>query len=256
MSTITSWPVAVWAGISAAFVRFMNGVPTILGAILILVVGWILSGIVAALIVRVCRAIRIDSLADRIGVNNFLARAKTRLTASTLLGEIIKWVIRLWFIEAAATQLGLPQLTTTIDRILGFIPNIIVALFILAIGMFLGQILAGIVRGSASEANLGSPELLAKLANGAVVAFAVIAAMNELNIAPVVVNTLYIGLVSAIALALGLAFGLGGKDVAARYAERWTRTAEEKASAVQSQLSSGPPKQVPPAQVPPPRPQL
>jgi hypothetical protein len=138
------------------------------------------------------------------------------------------------FIEMAAEQLGMPQISLIINQILGFIPNIIVAVVILGIGAFLGQLLGGIVRGATSEAKVGNPDLLSNLTAGAVMAFAIIAALNELNVAPVVVNTLYIGLIAALALALGLAFGLGGRETAAKLTEKWAAQLETSAKKVQA----------------------
>ena len=79
------------------------------------------------------------------------------------MGEIIKWVIRLVFIEMAAEQLGMPQVSQIINQILGFIPNIIVAIIILGVGAFLGKLLGGIVHGGASEAKIGNPGLCCRV---------------------------------------------------------------------------------------------
>jgi hypothetical protein len=228
---VAGWAAGLWTGVTAGLAAFMSGIPRFLGALALLIIGWIIAGILASLAVKVFRAVHTDTVADRIGVNDFLRRSGSRLNASTVLGEIIKWVIRLVFIEMAADALGLPQITAAINGLLAFIPNIIVALFILGIGAFLGRLLAGIVQGAASEAGVNKPEMLGKLANGAVIAFAIIAAMNQVHVAAVVVNTLYIGLVAAVALALGLAFGLGGKDTAAQLTQGWAQAAQETAEA-------------------------
>jgi len=235
MTPVTDWTAGFFTGLAAGLTRLFSAIPSIIGAILVLVIGWIIAGIIGALVTRLCRVIKADNVADRIGVNGFLLKSGTKLTASGVIGEIVKWVVRLAFIEMAADQLGMPQISSLINQMLAFIPNIIVALIILGVGGFLAQVLSGLVRGSASEAKVGDADLLAKLTYGATMAFAVIMALNELNVAAVVVNALYIGLVAAIALALGLAFGLGGKDVAARYAEKWTQTAEENVEAVKTQ---------------------
>jgi hypothetical protein len=187
----------------------------------ILVIGWMIAGWLAKLATRFFRAVHVDTLSDRIHVNNFLERAGTRMKASDVLGEVVKWVLRLVFIEMAADQLSLPQVTIVINRMLFFVPNILVALLVLGVGAFLAQLLAGVVRGAAAQAGWKNADLVAKLASGAVMAFAIIAALNQLNISPVVVNTVYIGLVASLALALGLAFGLGGRETAARLTEKW-----------------------------------
>jgi hypothetical protein len=234
VTTVTDWTAGLMTGLTAGLARFFGAIPNILGALILLIIGWIIAGIVGGLVTRLCRGIHVDTVADRVGVNGFLQQSGTKLRASNILGEIIKWVIRLVFIEMAAEQLGMPQISLIINQILGFIPNIIVAVVILGVGAFLGQLLGGIVRGAASEAKIGNGGLLSKLTFGAVMAFAIIAALNELNVAPVVVDTLYIGLVAALALALGLAFGLGGRDTAARLTERWAGQLEATANKVQA----------------------
>ena len=238
-SNVTGWTGSLWHGLTAGLDRFMAGIPTVLGALLILIIGWIIAGALASLVAKFCRAVHVDTLADRIKVNDFLQRSGTRLKASDIVGEIVKWVVRLVFIEMAAEQCGLTQVTTLVNGILAYIPNILVALLILGLGAFLGNLLAGVVRGAASEAGMQNTGLLARLASIAVMAFAVIAAINELGIAPVVVNTLYIGLVAAISLALGLAFGLGGRETAARLTEQWVGQAQRTASTARARVEDG-----------------
>ena len=230
---MTDWTAGLITGLTAGMARFFGAIPNILGAIVLLIIGWLIAGIVGGLVTRVARIVKVDAVSDRIGVNSFLRQAGTKFSASDIIGEIVKWVIRLVFVEMAAEQLGMPQVSQIINQILGFVPNIIVAIVILGVGAFLGQLLSGVVRGAASEARLGNANLLARLTSGAVMTFAIIAALNELNVAPVVVNTLYIGLVAAVALALGLAFGLGGRDTAAKLTEQWAAQAQTTIQRVQ-----------------------
>jgi len=174
----TDWTGSLWHGFTTGLDRFMAGIPTVLGALIILVIGWIIAGLIATIVTKFARTVHVDTLSDRIKVNDFLQRSGTRLKASDIVGEVIKWVIRLVFIEMATDQLGLTQVTAVVNHILGYIPNILVAMLILGLGAFLGQLLAGVVRGAASEAGMPSAPLLSKLAYGAVIAFAVIAAFN------------------------------------------------------------------------------
>ena len=225
-TTVTDWSGSLWHGLTAGLDRFANGVPTVLGALLI--IGWIIAGALAA-VTKLCHTAHVDTLADHAGVNDLLSRSGTRMKASDILGAVIKWVVRLVFLEVAAEQCGLTQVTTLVNGILAYTPKIIVSLLLLGVGAFLGNLLAGIVRGAASEAGMGNPNLLGKLASGAVMAFAIIAAVNELGVAPVVVNTLYIGLVAALSLALGLSFGPGGKDAAGKLTEQWMGQAQQTA---------------------------
>lgn len=232
------WTTALVAGVGAGLSRFLSGIPTVLGGLLVLLIGWLIAKAVGSLCARFFKAVHVDTLAERIRVNEFLQRAGTRLKASDILGITLKWVVFLVFVDMAADQMGLGQVSAIVNRMIAYIPNILVAMLILGLGAFLGQLVSGIVRGAASEAGLRNSELLSKLASGAVLAFAIIAAVNQLGIAPVVVNTLYIGLVAAISLALGLAFGLGGRDTAARLTEQWVGQAQQTASQVAQSSSA------------------
>lgn len=242
MATVTDWSAGFLTGLTAGLARLFGAIPNIIGALLLLIIGWVIAGIVGKLFTKLCQALHVDTVSSKVGAAGFLQQSGTRLKASDIMGEVVKWVIRLVFIEMAAEQLGMPQVSQIINQILGFIPNIIVAVIILGVGAFLGKLLGGIVHGGASEAQIGSAGLLSRLTYGAVIAFAIIAALNELNVAPVVVNTLYIGLVAALALALGLAFGLGGRETAARFTEKWAGQLEETAKKVQAATPAQQPK--------------
>lgn len=235
-----NWTTALVAGVGAGLGRFLSGIPTVLGGLLILLIGWMIAKAVGALCAKGFRAAHVDTLAERIKVNDFLQRAGTKHKASDILGMVLKWVVFLIFVDMAADQMGLGQVSTIINRMIAYIPNILVAMLILGLGAFLGQLVSGIVRGAASEAGLSNSELLAKVASGAVMTFAIIAAINQLGIAPVVVNTLYIGLVAAISLALGLAFGLGGRDTAARLTEQWVGSAQQTAAKAAQTVAQAP----------------
>ncbi len=235
VNSATDWTTSLFTGLTAGLGLFMAGIPRVLGALVILLIGWLIAKAIGGICTKFFRAVHVDTLAERIKVNDFLQRAGTKHKASDILGLTLKWVTFLIVIEMAADQVGLGQVASIVNRILAYIPNILVAMLILGLGAFLAQIVSGLVRGAASEAGMKSSGLLSKLASGAVIAFAIIAAVNQLGVAPVVVNTLYIGLVAAISLALGLAFGLGGRDTAARLTEQWVGAAQQTAQTASTQ---------------------
>jgi len=222
---------AVWLSFNNALNSFMTFLPALIGALIVLVIGWVISGFLARLIEKGLRVIGLERAVHHSGLNDFIVRSGTAWTTSKLIAELIKWFIRLIFIQAAANILGMPQITAIINSIILFIPNIVVAMVIIVIGALIAKFLSGLVRGSVSEMGVGNPNLLATLTRYAVIGFAVIAAINQLGIAAVVVNTLFIGLVGAIALAVGLAFGLGGRDVAAKITESWYQSGRNMAVA-------------------------
>jgi hypothetical protein len=207
---------AVWQSLLNALNNFMSFLPALLGALLVLIIGWVVSGFLARLIVKALNTVGFERAVRSSGISDFVRRSGTRWTTSQLIAELIKWFIRLIFIQAAANVLGMGQVTTVINSIVLFIPNLIVAVVIVVIGALIARFLSGVVRASVSEMGAGSPDVLAGLVYYAVVGFAVIAAFNQVGIAAVVVNTLFIGLVASLALAVGLALGLGGREVGAQ----------------------------------------
>ncbi|CAN5144635.1 hypothetical protein BH20ACI1_BH20ACI1_09110 [soil metagenome] len=201
--------------------RFISFLPALIGALLIVVIGWFISGFIANLIERGLKAVGLASAVEKSGIGEFVRRSGTTMTTSGIIAILIKYSIFLIFVQAAANVLGIPQITAITNSIILYIPSVIVAIAIIVIGTFIAQVLAGLVRSSVSELGVGSPNLLAKLTQYAVIGFTIIAAFNQLGIAETVVNTLFFGLVGAIALAVGLAFGLGGREVAAEITQKW-----------------------------------
>ena len=219
--TVDNWGEAVLVSATEALSNFIGFLPALVGALLILALGWAISGFLGRLIESGLKRIGFEHAANQTGINDFVARAGQGWSASQIAGEIVKWFIRLIAIQAAAQILGMDQISQIINAILLWIPNLVVALVIIVVGALIGRVVGGAVRASTSEMGLGNPELLAGAAQYAVIAFAVVAAMGQLGIGETVVNTLFIGIVGAVALAFAIAFGLGGREVAAEITRGW-----------------------------------
>lgn len=225
--TVNSWGEAVLVSATEALSNFLGFLPALLGAILILVLGWIISGFLAGLVERGLKLVGFEHAANETGINRFVARAGGGWTASRVVAEIVKWFIRLIAIQAAAQVLGMERISEIINAVLLWLPNLVVALVIVVIGALIGRFVAGIVRASTGEMGLGNPALLAGVAQYAIMAFAIVAAIGQLGIGELVVNTLFVAIVSAVALAFALAFGLGGRDVAAQMTQSWYQRGQE-----------------------------
>lgn len=228
---------AIFYSLTNALVRFVSFLPALLGAAIILIVGWLLSGLLARLIERALKAVGFENAVERSGIGDFIRRSGTKMTTSGVIAALIKYFIFLIFVQAAANVLGIPQLTEIINRIILFIPNVIVAMAIIVIGSLIARFLSGLVRSSVSELGVGNPNLLATLTQYIVIGFAVIAAIDQLGIAATLVNTLLIGLIGSVALAVGLAFGLGGRDVAAQITQNWYQSSQTLANAARQRAN-------------------
>lgn len=227
METVENWGDAVLVSGTEALQNFLGFLPALVGAILILVIGWFLAGLLAGLVERVLKTIGFERAASSTGISSFIARSGSSWTASAIVAEIVKWFIRLIAIQAAASILGLDQISQIINAILLWLPNLVVAIAIIVIGALIAQFVAGLVRGTTGQMGFTNSNLLGSIAYYAIIVFAVIAAVDQLGIAQTVVNTLFTGLVATVVIATGLAFGLGGQQTAARITEGWYESGRE-----------------------------
>ena len=221
METVESWGDAVMLSVTEALQNFLGFLPALVGALLILILGWIVSGLIAGLVERGLKAIGFERAAQSTGISGFIQRSGSSWTASAIVAEIVKWFIRLLAIQAAASVLGLTQISQIVNAIMLWLPNLVVAIVIVVIGALIAKFVSGVVRGSTSQMGFTNPDLLASLAYYAILVFAVMAAVDQLGIAETVVNTVFIGLVAMVVLAAGLAFGLGGQQTAAQITANW-----------------------------------
>ena len=230
MQPITDWGTAVVSSTALALSMFLTAIPKIIGFIIILIVGWIISWAIGAAITALLRTIRFNDLSNRSGITTFVHNMGVRADASSVVAQIIKWFVRLMVLVVAFDALGLPAIAQIFNQMLAWLPNLIVALVVLVIGGILATVVSDLVRGSTASAGIANPNLLATLASYAVWAFAIVVAVNQIGIATALVDTLFMAFVGAIALAFGLAFGLGGRDTAAQMWNDWYRRSQENAT--------------------------
>lgn len=226
-ATVNNWGEAVLVSVTTALQNFLGFLPALIGALIVLILGWIIAGLLAGLVERGLVAVGFERASQSTGIAGFIQKSGSGWTASKAVAEIVKWFIRLIAIQAAASILGLTQVSQIINAILLWLPNLVVAIAIIVVAALIANFVAGIVRGATAEMGFGTPDLLANIARYAIIVFAVIAAVNQLGIAATVVNTLFIGAVAAVAIATGLAFGIGGQNVAAQITQRWYTKGQE-----------------------------
>lgn len=246
MNTVTDFGGTLMASMAGAMAMFFSAIPRLIGFFLILIVGWFIATLIGKAVGALLHAVKFNVLADRAGISEFVRKMGVKNDASEFLGEIIKWFIRLIVMVVAFDELGLPAVSAVLSQFLLWLPNLIVALVIIVLGGLAAQALQGIAKGMASEAGSENPESIAKIAKTAVWIFTIVIAVNQLGIAVTLINTLFMGFVGAISLALGLAFGLGGKDTAAKIVSKWYSESDEAADKLKRAASSisDPPKRL------------
>jgi small-conductance mechanosensitive channel len=167
-----------------------------------------------AIVTKVLRAVRFNEVADRAEIDTFIEKAGVKSGPSAVVGGIVRWAVYLVFFLAAFTALGLPQVSVLINSLIAYLPKVAVAVIVLLVGALAGKVMAGIVRGTLGSMGMGNPDLFANVARFAIIAFAVIAALDILEIAPTVVSALWIAFLALIVGSVALAFGLGGREAA------------------------------------------
>ena len=235
--TVSEWSDALMSSLTTAMGMLFSAVPKILGFVVILLVGWLIASLVEKGVAALLRTIRFNDLAERSGLAEFVRKMGADPDSSGMIGAGAQWFIRLIALVVAFDALGLPAVSDVLRQLLLWLPNVVVALVVLVVGGLAARALRNLVRGAAAEGGLGNPRFLAQVAHTLVWAFAIVVAVNQIGIATDLVNTLFMAVVGAVALALALAFGLGGRDTASRIVHRWYSQAQ--ASRSNTEVAAG-----------------
>lgn len=217
---LETWSDVLTQAFQNLWVNVISYLPAIFVALVIFIAGWVTGAVLGEWIAKLIKAVKLDKALSQLGVNEVVERAGYRLDAGAFLGALVKWFIILAFLVASVDVLGLSQVNAFLQQIIGFIPNIIVASLILIIGAFLADFLSRLVVASAKASGVSGVRFIGNIVRWAVWIFALLAALSQLGVAAFLFQTLWTGIVAAFALAVGLAFGLGGKEVAARMLDR------------------------------------
>jgi len=219
MLAVIEWKSLVIEPVTQMLTRILAYLPVLLGALVILIVGWIVAKAIKRLVDWLLKVIRFDALADKAGISEILRKGNLEISAREVLSSIVYWLIIIMVLVMTVDALGLPKASDILASLFAYVPKVIAALLVLVVAMFLASFVSGIVRTAAGNANLPKPQILAGISRWAIIIFAITIALEQLGIAPLLVTATFNIILGGIVLALALAFGLGGKDAAAKYLE-------------------------------------
>lgn len=218
---LTTWTEVLLRSFQDLWYQIALFLPNLLAAVVILLVGWFLAKALGKLVATLVGTLKIDDVLARVGVQSFVERSGYRLSAGGFLGALVKWFIFAVFVVAALDVMKLHQVSFFLtDVVLRFLPQVFVAVLILLVAAILSEVVQNFVTGAAKSAKLSSAEFLGTVARSAIWVFAIFAALNQLGVAQEFLQILFTGIVVALSLAAGLAFGLGGRDTAAKIVEK------------------------------------
>lgn len=213
------WGTAVLNPLQDIWARFLFFLPSLVGAILILVVGWIVAAGLDRLVTQILKQVRLDQTLNKVGTKTIFEKSGLDMEVSEFVGALVRWTILLVAFLAAADVLQLSNVTEFLNSILAYIPNVFVAVGILLIGLFAAHFFAGIVRGTVGAARVQTASLLGAITKWSIYIFTIAVALQQLGIAAVIIDRFLTALFFMLALAGGLAFGLGGQKAASEALE-------------------------------------
>ena len=218
-------PTQIWSDtLIMSFQNLWGGViefaPKLIIALIIFVIGLLVASIIGKFVNKIISTLRVDKAFQSVGVDEMLHKGGFTLNSGHFIGGLVKWFLVIVFLIASLEILGLSQVNDFLKNVvLGYLPNVIVAALILVVAAFIAHAMQRIVVGSAKVARVPSTHFLGGLTKWSIWAFAILAALYQLGIAGAFAQTLFTGFVAMVAIAGGLAFGLGGRDAASKYIE-------------------------------------
>jgi len=194
---------------------FLGFIPDLVAAIIVFIVGWFIAIIIGRLITEILKKLKFNQMVEKGSWDESLAKANIKVDAAEFVGAIIKWILVIVFLQAAVGILGWMEFASVLGKVVGYLPNVVVAVLIFAVTVVIADIVEKVVRASTERVKFGYGQIISAIVKWAIWLFAIVIILEQLNIGGNVPGIVIQGIVGFLALAGGLAFGLGGRDAAA-----------------------------------------
>ncbi|MBI4991835.1 MAG: hypothetical protein HZB99_01315 [Candidatus Harrisonbacteria bacterium] len=223
---VQTWTDVVVSSLQSLWLEVLSWLPNLIGAAVVFVVGLVVAAGLGSLVEKVVAALKLDNLLRRLGLEEYTKRAGMELNSGHFLGQVVYWFLALAFLLAASDILGFFALSNFLRDVLLYLPNVAIAVLIMAAAAVVANLVRHLAQASVMSAKLHAAKFLGAVAWWSVMVFGGLAALSQLGIAVAIINTVITGLIAMMALAGGLAFGLGGKDYAAHLMQKLQDTME------------------------------
>lgn len=210
------------ASLTSFWTQLASFIPQLLAALLLLFVGWILANLARTGVIKLLDLLRFDSLADKTGIEAFLKQGHVDISLGRLIANLVYWVIIFIVIVTVANSLGLHLVAELFNKIVLYIPNVIVAILVLVFGILIARIINRLVFAYLNNIGVQGALTISTLSEYAMIIFVVFVALEQLEIGTTLLTAAFQIGFGAIGLALALAFGLGGREWAAGVIKRMT----------------------------------
>ncbi|XOB40782.1 MAG: mechanosensitive ion channel family protein [Candidatus Nealsonbacteria bacterium] len=214
---VQDWSIITLEALQIAWKGFLLFLPRLIGSLVVLVIGWFLAVGLGKLIAEILKQLRFNKIFDRAGWREALQKAELKVNPSEFIGAIAKWILIIVFLLASVEILGFVQFADFLQRVVTWLPNLIVASAIFIVTVIVTDILEKVIKASVEKMEVGYAGFLGVAIRWTIYIFAGLAILLQLGVTPTIIDTLIKGVVGMITLSFGLAFGLGGKDAAAKF---------------------------------------
>ena len=224
---IQDWTTVTIQALQKVWQGFLSFIPNLIGAIIVFIIGYFIALGIGKLMTGILTRLRFNKIFERAGWKEALEKAELRVNPSEFVGAIFKWILVIVFLLIVVEILGFSQFAGVLNKLISWLPNLIVAILIFVVAVIVADILDKIIRASVQKIGVKYVGILGGMVRWAIYIFAGLAILVQLGVAQALINTLITAVFGMIALAFGLAFGLGGKDVAAKIIEDLRRKISE-----------------------------
>jgi len=204
--------IGIWPNIITGLI---NIIVTLIIALIVLIIGWLVAIGIGSLVSRILNAIRLNEYFQKAGWKGALEKAEIKLDAAAFIGVIFKWIVFVIVLMIVAEILGLTQFAGLLGGVLAYLPNVIVAVFLFVTAVIIAEVLEKVVRAAVEGTKVGHGAVAGAIVKWSIWVFAILAILEQLGVAENLIQTLYTGVIVFLVIAFGIAFGVGGKDVAA-----------------------------------------
>jgi hypothetical protein len=225
---IQDWGLATTQALQGAWQGFLNFIPDLIAAIIVFVIGWFVACGIGKLISELLVRLKFNRIFERGGWKDALEKAEFKVNPSEFIGAICKWILVVVFLMIAADILKWTGFVLLLQKIISWLPNLVIAIAIFIVAIVVADILEKIIKAAVKKIGVSYVNFLGAAARWGIYIFAGLIILRQLGVTPTIIDTFVIGLVGMVALALGLAFGLGGKDAAAKLIQEAKQKISEK----------------------------
>ena len=205
---------SLWTGV-------ITFIPSLIVALVILCIGWAIGALLQKAIEKFMKSVKFDEALKKAGFEDVVRKAGMNLNSGKFVGSLVKYFVIVVFLIASFDVLNLNQVTVFLQQVvLGYLPQLIIAILILLVGAVVGDVMNRIVVASSKTAGITSANFLGVVTRWGIWIFAILIALSQMGVAGAFIQTLFTGFVVAVSLALGLSFGLGGQEPAKKTIER------------------------------------